>query len=135
MVCVCLLAGACSAASGLAGSPSETTVRGGGREVRISLEDAHQLRGALLQALKNTELQEGPRLLASAQALPAWIDADGRVMISGWLLQFRKGEPALAYRETHDASHATAYSAQIGGKRDGWSVGPIGKESIHLLPR
>ena len=112
--------------------PKETKIRQGDTEVRITIEDAKQIRIALLKALKQSQLADRDQLIALTKPLPAWIDSDGRVMVGGWLLQLRKGELVASYRLAQDKERAIGYVASVVKVGKDWRVPQIVPEMIRF---
>jgi hypothetical protein len=110
----------------------EAILRQGGVEFRISLDDAQQMRIALLDALKHSQLGDRDTLIALTNPLPAWIDSDGRVMLGGWMLQLKNSQLVASYRLSRNAERAVGYSATISKDGNVWRVLQIVPEKIRF---
>jgi hypothetical protein len=110
----------------------EATIREGDFEIRITIEDAREIRTALLHALKTSDIGDRDQLIASTEPLPAWIDSDGRVMIGGWLLELRDQELVATYRLSTNEERAVGYVAFVDKQRDAWRVTQITPEKIRF---
>ncbi|MDY6992598.1 MAG: hypothetical protein SVR94_08350 [Pseudomonadota bacterium] len=108
----------------------ETTLRQGEIERMITLEDAKQIRKALYEALKHSDIGDREQLIALMQPLPAWINSDGKVMIAGWLLQLRQQKLVATYRLFQNAQRALGYIAFIVEDEQGWRIARIEPEKI-----
>lgn len=100
----------------------EAILRQGSVELRISLDDAQQMRIALLDALSHSQLGDRDILIAFTKPLPAWIDSDGRVMLGGWLLQLKNAQLVASYRLSTNAERAVGYAASISKNGNTWRV-------------
>ena len=110
----------------------EAKIRQGETEVRITSDDARQIRIALLDALRQSKLGDRDELVAFTEPLPAWIDSDGRVMISGWLLQLRNQQLVAIYRLSQNEERAVGYAAFVIKDDEGWQVTRIVPEKIRF---
>ena len=108
----------------------EAKIQQGGVTVRITVDDAQKIRDALLAALKNSDLGDRDQLVELTTPLPAWIDADGRVMVGGWLLQIKNQKLVATYRLGQNAERAIGYSAIVIKSDQGWQVKQISPEKI-----
>ncbi len=110
----------------------ETEIRQGDAKVRITIDDAKQIRTALLDALRQSNLGDRDELIAFTEPLPAWIDSDGRVMIGGWLLQLRDRQVVATYRLSQNEERAVGYTALVTKDEKGWRVTRIVPEHIRF---
>lgn len=108
----------------------ETTLRQGEVEILITLEDAKQIRAALYDALRQSNIGDRDQLIAFMEALPAWIDSDGRVMIGGWLLQLRNYELVATYHLSKNAERSLGYIAFIVKEQHRWRITRIEPEKL-----
>jgi hypothetical protein len=112
---------------------NEAIFRQDDMEITITLDDANQIRAALLNALKTSQLTEKKILIAMLEPLPAWIDSDGRVMIGGWLLQLRNSQLVASYRISTNDERAIGYTAQIDKEGNNWRVIRIVPEKVRFV--
>lgn len=108
----------------------EARIRQGDHEERITLADAQQIRDALLGALRQSQIGDRDELIALTEPLPAWIDADGRVMVGGWLLQLRNRQLLVSYRLSQNEERAVGYVAVVTKEGKGWRVLQVTPEKI-----
>lgn len=111
-------------------SKPEATLRQGGKEIHLTLAEAKLMRAALLESLRTSVLGDRATLLARTEPLPAWIDADDRVLLGGWLLQLRAGELVAAYQLSRNEERAVGYAATFVKEGTGWQVKAIVPENI-----
>lgn len=111
---------------------TEATLRQGDVEFRITLDEAKQMRTALLDALKRSQLGDRELLIALTEPLPAWIDSDGRVMLGGWLLQVRDSRLSASYRLSSNEERAVGYAASFDKTGNDWRVAQIVPEKIRF---
>ena len=108
----------------------ETVIQQEGIEIRITIDDAQKIRNALLMTLKKSDLGDRDQLIALTTPLPAWIDADGRVMVGGWLLHIKNQKLMLTYRLEQNEERAIGYSAPVIRGDQDWQVKIIVPEKI-----
>lgn len=114
--------------------PTEARIIQGETELRITIEDAQEIRTALIDALRISELSDREKLIAFTEPLPAWIESDDRVMIGGWLLQFRNRELVATYRLSQNQNRAVGYAASVIKNGTEWLVTRIVPEKIQFRP-
>lgn len=108
----------------------ETWIRQGDSEVLITIDDAIQIRSALLDALRQSKLSDRDDLIALTEPLPAWIDSDGHVMVGGWLLQLRNRRLIASYRLSQNEERAIGYAASVIRDGKAWRVPGIVPETV-----
>jgi len=97
---------------------------------RIGLDDAKQMRSALLDAIKASRIGDRDQLLALTEPLPAWIDSDGRVMVAGWLLQTKNGVWVASFRLSVSQERSVGYAATFIKEGTVWRVIKLVPEKI-----
>lgn len=111
--------------------PEQTTMAIGGHLMVLTRGDAAEMREALLAYLQAAPPFEGrDDLLRRTQAVPGWIDPDGRIRIGGWLLDTRGGRLVLAYREPSNAPRLRVFVAPLIRTEHGWAVTELQEGSL-----
>jgi hypothetical protein len=114
--------------------PTSTTIAFGGAEITLTVSDAKAMETALLTYLTSVdtkEVEDRDYLLAQTRGGPAWIDTDGVVRISGWLLQSHRDGLVLSYRmpAPEEAGVVKGYVAAL-VREETWRVAQIRVERI-----
>jgi hypothetical protein len=111
-----------------------TTIAFGGAEIPLTVDDARAMQTALLTYLASVDtshVEDRDYLIARTKGAPAWIDTDGVVRISAWVLQPRSDGLVLTYRmpTPEEAPVIKGYVAVL-VHEDPWRVVDIGTERI-----
>lgn len=114
--------------------PDQTTLRVAGTDVTITLADARQMRTAVLDYVRQSDIGDKDELVKLTQATPAWIDPDGRVRAGGWVLEARGAQLMLACRISQNDERAVGYAAFVTRGPDGWKVLRVVPEKIRFRP-
>jgi hypothetical protein len=115
-----------------ASGPKSTTIKVGGNTLTITLDDAKAMEAALvsyLAAADTKEIEDRDELLQWTRGGPSWIDENGIVRISEWLLEVRGQDLVLTYRMQgmEDAPAIKGYAARL-AHEDSWRV-----VSVHVV--
>lgn len=113
-------------------SKVSTTIRKGGAEYRLGIEDVKDIRLSLLDALRRSDLSERKDLIDVSEPLPAWIDSGGQAMAAGWLLEVRNGRLVATYRRESAGSQAMEYVALISRSGNAWNISKITEVAIRF---
>ena len=114
--------------------PSETVISVAGKQIALSLKDAHAMRLALLEYLKNSKIAERDYLLQMLRDVPGWIDEDGVLRISAWYLQAPYGALVLTNRLPHGPTGGGIYNAYVERTSEGWKVTRLEFERVKYRP-
>jgi hypothetical protein len=114
------------------GGPERVELRVGVDEVTVTRDDLRALRQALVERLRESELDGREDLIVRTEAAPAWIDVDGVPRIGGWVMQARGAELVLAYRLPASATAATGFVAKLRRDADAWTIDDILPEKIRV---
>lgn len=114
--------------------PQSTTIAFGGAEIPLTVDDAKAMQTALLTYLTSVDtshVEDRDYLIARTTGAPAWIDTDGVVRISAWVLQSRSDRLVLTHRMPagEEADVIKAYVATL-VRDDRWHVASIATERI-----
>jgi hypothetical protein len=114
--------------------PPSTTIAYGGAEITLTVSDAKAIESALvayLDVVDVKEVEDRDYLLAQTRGGPSWIDTDGVVRISAWLLQTRPTGLVLTFRmpAPDEAGVMKGYVASL-IREEKWKVAHIDVERI-----
>lgn len=114
--------------------PPSTTIAYGGAEITLTVNDAKAIESALvayLEVVDVKDVEDRDYLLAQTRGGPAWIDTDGVLRISAWLLQSRPSGLVLTFRmpAPEEAGVLKGYVASL-IREENWKVAHIDVERI-----
>lgn len=115
---------------------SQTTIRVAGQEIVITLEDAHDMKRALLEYLRKSEVQWSDYLVLMTEKVSPWIGPDGSVRIGLWFLRVHRGTSlVLTYRTMWSPPAEVQLDAYVERTKEGWKVSTIRLRSKNYSPK
>ena len=114
--------------------PPSTTIAYGGADITLTVIDAKAIETALIAYLEFVDVkdvEDRDYLLAQTRGGPTWIDTDGVVRISSWVLQSRPSGLVLTFRmpAPEEAGVLKGYVAWL-VRDETWKVAHIAVERI-----
>ncbi len=110
--------------------PDRVIVELAGAHTEVSLDDAAQMRTAIVAGLRASALEGKDQLVTLTAKAPIWIDPEGGVRIGGWVLTTRDAELRWTFRMASDAPVARAFLAKFVKVGANWRLVDISEQRI-----